>query len=58
MPTPPMTKAQISEEPDLSEDLPTLDINYNQVYAIFYKSCFNALNMIGGRGRRMGDDDS
>ena len=53
-----------SEEPDLSEDLIALDINYNQVDQKFYEShpvdqsYFNALNMVGGRGGRMGNDNS
>ena len=53
-----------SEEPDLSEDLLALDINYNQVDQMFYEShlvdqfYFNALNMVAGRGRRMGNDNS
>ena len=64
-----------SEEPDLSEDLIALDINYNQVdhcqtcstqiYTqqvdqVFVDSLsyFNALNMVGGRGGRMGNDNS
>ena len=45
-----------SEEPDLSEDLPDLDINYNQVGQI--TDGRPTKQQKGGRGTRMGDNIS